>query len=183
MLSSLKSSLVDFDFNIDNWQSKIRQYANIHANYIGLRNWDVKETSDIVYNDVKGVFTTFLIDKGYLSKAGWQGRTPKYYIEVKTTTEQCKKPFFVSKGQFKRVSTMLPMRFSGILLISPKMRESTNGASGNQNQSVIYTVFRVYNLGKNTTALKIYIDPEEHRRTNTLRFSEEGWTVVPSVGS
>jgi hypothetical protein len=63
------------------------------------------------------------------------------------------------------------------------MRESTNGASGNQNQSVIYTVFRVYDLGKNTTALKIYIDPEEHRRTNMLRFSEDRWTVVPSVGS
>jgi hypothetical protein len=113
LLSSLKLSLVDFDFNIGDWQSKIRQYASSHADHIGLRNWDVKETSDIVYEDVKGVFTTFIIDKGYLSKADYQGRTPMYYIEVKTTTVQCKTPFFVSKGQFKRVSTILPMMFSG----------------------------------------------------------------------
>jgi hypothetical protein len=157
--------------------------VSVHADYAKLLNWDEQETSDIVYDDYLGVFTTFLIDKGYLSEASWQGKTPKYYIEVKSTTEQCKTPLFMSRGQFKRVSTVRPRRFSATLLISTKMQRSTNGALGNQSQGVIYAIFRVYNLGKSKTAVKIYVDPEEHRRTKMLRFSTEKWTVVPLVGS
>lgn len=165
LLKSLKSTLVGFNLNRGDWRSRIRHYASIHPDYAELPNWDEKETSDIVYDDSSGVFTTFLIEKGYLNMASWQGKTPTYYIEVKSTTEQCKTPLFMSNGQFKR------------------MQRSTNGALGNQNQVVIYTIFRVYNLGKETTAVKIYVDPEEHRKTKMLHFSTEKWAVVPLVGS
>jgi len=61
------------------------------------------EPSDIVYDDASGSLTTLLIEKGYLPRAHWEGKTPKYFIEVKTTTDVCTTPFFVSGVQYDRV--------------------------------------------------------------------------------
>lgn len=102
LLSNLDPSLLGF--NRDNWQSTIRKYAQAHPEYADLTPWGGTETSDIVYDDVSGVFTTLLIEKGYLSGTNWEGKTPKYYIEVKSTTDQCSTPFFISDSQLDRVS-------------------------------------------------------------------------------
>ena len=61
------------------------------------------------------------------------------------------------------------------------MQQSTNGPSGDQNQHVIYIIFRVYNLGRQSMGLKLYVDPEEHRRQGKLSFTTDKWTVVPST--
>jgi len=62
------------------------------------------ESSDIVYDDVQGEFTNLLMENGHLSGESWAGKTPRYYIEVKTTTLDCATQFFVSGGQYTRVS-------------------------------------------------------------------------------
>jgi hypothetical protein len=43
----------------------------------------------------------------------------------------------------------------------------------------IYMICRVYNLGKETLGVKIYVDPYAHIGTN-LTIKENGWTVYPS---
>lgn len=76
----------------------------MHEAYKDLAPWLGRETSDIVYEDTRSKLTAVLIDKGYLIRSIWQGKTPKYYIEVKTTTEQWDEPFYVSASQYERVS-------------------------------------------------------------------------------
>jgi len=74
-----------------------------------MEDWNGRETADIVYDDHAGVFTEFLIDKGYLAPQTWRGCKPQYYVEVKSTTGPCGLPFFMSKYQYRRVS--LPALF------------------------------------------------------------------------
>jgi len=62
-----------------------------------------RETSDIVYDDVGGVLTQFLVDAGYLDQGTWEGAKPEYSIEVKTTTGDCGDRFFVSSNQYSMV--------------------------------------------------------------------------------
>lgn len=42
----------------------------------------------------------------------------------------------------------------------------------------IYMICRVYNLGKETLDVKIYVDPYVHIG-RSLEFEEDGWTVKP----
>lgn len=53
-----------------------------------------------------------------------------------------------------------------------------------ENHDVIYTVFRVYNLGQGRMGLRIYLDPETLRLKEDLEFSSEGpWSVIPVSGA
>ncbi len=63
------------------------------------------------------------------------------------------------------------------------MIQTTNGPSGSSNQHEVYAVFRVFNLGTESTGLRIYLDPEEQRRTGKLRFATTvTHAVVPAPG-
>ncbi len=45
----------------------------------------------------------------------------------------------------------------------------------------IYIIFRVYNLGRDSLNVKLYVDPWAHRRRGnqgTLVFAEHTWTVT-----
>jgi hypothetical protein len=46
-------------------------------------------------------------------------------------------------------------------------------------ESKIYVIFRVFDLGKDTMNLRIYIDPESLRLQDRLRFAPESYNVVP----
>ncbi len=98
------SSNHDLEFDLDNWRSSIRGYARVLPEYADLRAWPGRETSDIVYNDISGAFTRSMISSGYLNADHWAGKTPKYYIEVKCTTEDCATPCIVSQNQVDLVS-------------------------------------------------------------------------------
>ncbi|PYI03189.1 hypothetical protein BO78DRAFT_452009 [Aspergillus sclerotiicarbonarius CBS 121057] len=95
-------------FSRDNWQSSIREYVRLHDEYADMQPWNGRETADITYSDSEGVLTSILIDKGYLRSDRWSGKTPKYYLEVKSTTSSCETPFYMSKYQYARVG--LPFR-------------------------------------------------------------------------
>ena len=105
MLSRLNPELPGF--SRVNWQSTIREYVTSHPDYSNLTPWNGRETADITYDDVDGVLTNLLIDKGYLAANIWAGAKLKYFIEVKTTTGPCSTPFFMSKHQYERVG--IPM--------------------------------------------------------------------------
>jgi len=50
-----------------------------------------------------------------------------------------------------------------------------------QASNRIYVVFRVYNLGRDSLNVKIYVDPEAHRRQLNLNFAQHTWTVTPTI--
>lgn len=91
-------------FSRNNWQSSVRKYVKVHPDYATLVPWSGTETSDIVYPDNDGLLTKQLIKKGYLAMETWEGRKPKYFIDVKTTTMPCETRFSMSKVQYQRVS-------------------------------------------------------------------------------
>lgn len=45
----------------------------------------------------------------------------------------------------------------------------------------IYLIFRVYNLGSDHTAMRIYLDPETLREGSMLRFTPVSNRVSPGV--
>jgi hypothetical protein len=59
------------------------------------------------------------------------------------------------------------------------MERTTNGPEGDQNQTTIYALFRVFSLGRSSMGLKIYIDPAEQKRVGKLAFTAEKYAVVP----
>jgi hypothetical protein len=83
--------------------------------------WDGAETADITYKDTTGTLTTFLIDKGYLLSHVWENARPMYYLEVKTTTQDCDSRFFMSKSQYKRVSLLNLNYIFNICLLNTKV--------------------------------------------------------------
>lgn len=45
----------------------------------------------------------------------------------------------------------------------------------------IYIIFRVYNLRRDSLNVKVYVDPEAHRRQGNLEFAQHTWTVRPAM--
>ncbi|PWY74068.1 hypothetical protein BO83DRAFT_407964 [Aspergillus eucalypticola CBS 122712] len=149
-------------FTRDNWQSVIRKFVTILPEYSDMTAWHGRETADITYDDQDGVLTSLFIDKGYLRDDVWRGKTPRFYIEVKSSTADNRTPFFMSKYQYRR------------------MQEMSNGETQSDNMDMVYVIFRVYNLGQQGMRMKIYVDPEMMRVREELIFTAEGWSVVPA---
>ncbi|KAL3264491.1 hypothetical protein ABHI18_000706 [Aspergillus niger] len=149
-------------FTRDNWQSVIRKFVTILPEYSDMTAWHGRETADITYDDHDGVLTSLFIDKGYLRDDVWRGKTPRFYMEVKSSTADNRTPFFMSKYQYRR------------------MQEMSNGGTQSDNMDTIYVIFRVYNLGQQGMRVKVYVDPETMRVREELLFTAEGWSVVPA---
>lgn len=47
----------------------------------------------------------------------------------------------------------------------------------------IYVLIRVFNLEQENIGLRVYVDPEKHRRDGTLQFGVDTWTVKQSPRS
>jgi hypothetical protein len=78
--------------------------VNTHQDYESMARWSGRyETSDLEYNDTNGVFTNLLIEQRYLPSDQWQGKTPKYHFEVKSTPQELEAPFFMSGTQYGKV--------------------------------------------------------------------------------
>ncbi|KAI1353752.1 hypothetical protein F5Y01DRAFT_50390 [Xylaria sp. FL0043] len=153
------------NFSRANWQSTIRKFATAHPFYADMEPWSGRETADIVYPDQTGAFTELLLDRGYLEgdAHAWEGKTPTYLIEVKTTTLSANAPFFVSRRQFQR------------------MREHVNAIDSSTDDPTIYIIFRVFNVDRDSIGVKLYLDPEKLRRNGLLVFREQVYCVTPGV--
>ncbi|EPE32824.1 ATPase of HSP90 chaperone/DNA topoisomerase II/histidine kinase [Glarea lozoyensis ATCC 20868] len=145
-------------FGEDNWRSTIRRFVTVHPNYRDMLPWNGQERSDIVYQDTDGRLTLLLVALGYLDII-WEGTEPEYLIEVKTTTGNCADRFFMSTNQYNMMQT--------------------DALQPGQTSDRVYLICRVYDLGKDSMNLKIYVDPEAHRQRDALLFAENGYTVTP----
>ena len=101
--------------SLQNWQSTIRHFVRAlssHREYGNVERWTGRETSDLVYDDVD---CKLLSDLGRLSIGDQvEDQVPEWlhdsteplewFFEVKTTIEQCSRPFFMSQAQYSRVS-------------------------------------------------------------------------------
>lgn len=83
----------------------MRNEVTVHPKYNDMDAWRGAETADIVYQDSDNILTGFLVELGYL-ESFWIGARPKYLIEVKTTTGECKDRFFMSNSQYLRVRSL-----------------------------------------------------------------------------
>ncbi|KAK7968722.1 hypothetical protein PG988_007795 [Apiospora saccharicola] len=147
-------------FNIDNWKSTIRHYAASHSEYRDVRRFTGPETSDITYDDADGALTNLLVVKGYMSANIRSRERIGYSIEVKTTTDACEAPFYMSNSQYLMMQ-----------------RQSIHNAS-QQSPDRIYLIFRVYNIGRSSIGLRILMDPEHLKQAGTLEFTASTWSVV-----
>lgn len=103
------------NFTEANWRSTIRGELARSTRFADLANWVGRETADLVYKDETGELTRYLRDHSegsfpYQIREDWdfQARPIEYYLEVKSTTGACGTRFYMSNGQYKRVSR--PMR-------------------------------------------------------------------------
>lgn len=86
LLKTLNPALAEFSIN--NWQSTIQHYVKLHSEYRDIERWQGNEKADLVYDDGASGMTKLLIDHGYLDETGAE-RTPRYLLEVKSTTGPC----------------------------------------------------------------------------------------------
>jgi hypothetical protein len=149
------------------WQSTIRHRVSIHDEYQELSRWSGRETADIVYKDDDSLLTNSLIEKGYLNQFVWQGISPTYYIEVKTTTGCLEAPFFCSQGQVNRMAKLQIYTAAAL------------GLGGPQGIHEIYLIARVFSLGDSGMGFKLYVDPETLRKSGELEFKVDKYVVTP----
>ncbi|KAL4881114.1 hypothetical protein BJY04DRAFT_218629 [Aspergillus karnatakaensis] len=157
----LRQELLNFDRT--NWRSTIRKHVSSHPDYQDLTPWNGVETADIVYHDSTSSLTSTLINAGHLN-GRWAESTPKYFIEVKTTTGECDSAFFMSRAQYRRMERM-------------QLRDTL------EDGIEIYLIFRVHHLGKRDMGLQVYVDPESMRQDGRLVFSAESYSVRPGAGT
>ncbi|RDL38725.1 uncharacterized protein BP5553_03065 [Venustampulla echinocandica] len=157
ILSRLEAHIPGFDRG--NWQSTIRRHVTVHEDYYGMDPWKGAETADITYDDTEGEFTKLLVGNEYLEDI-WIGAKPKFYLEVKATTKECNTRFFVSKSQYQRMERMRLIAGE----VSPE----------------IYIILRVFNLGKDTIDMRLFVDPKRIEDGGSLTFTPESYSVLPA---
>jgi hypothetical protein len=63
-----------------------------------------KDFADFTYPDSNGKLTSLLAEHGFIRTPGfWSNNPPTYHLEVKSTTEACAEPFFMSNNQVDKV--------------------------------------------------------------------------------
>ena len=128
------------------------------------------------------MLTTFLIDTGYLP-ASATARGIKYAIEVKTTTNSCETPFYMSNAQYNMVCSFglrpLPLGSIEKTLTFLKIRNQfVDLASASAPPERLYLICRVYNLGRGSIGMRVLVNPKQLRRDGTLDFAVDTWSVV-----
>ncbi|KAL8786867.1 MAG: hypothetical protein Q9195_008024 [Heterodermia aff. obscurata] len=145
------------NFSRSNWRSKIRKYVCVHEKYGDMSSFDGTETADLVYEDKDGMLTAMLIDEKHLDEEIWLHKRPKYFLEVKATTQECKTRFFMSKEQVRRMERM----------VLPSGKAAAE----------VYVIVRVWNIGQNDIGLDFIVDPETQRRSGELHVEADSYTI------
>jgi hypothetical protein len=66
-----------------------------------------KEHADFTYPDTNGGLTKLLTEFGFLRDIQiWSSNPPTYHLEVKSTSESCNEPFYMSNNQVDKVSCL-----------------------------------------------------------------------------
>lgn len=95
----LSSHLKDHWDPTRHWTSRNRNHIYPNSPFTGKE----KEYSDFTYPDSNGELTK-LLTKFFPHDIGiWSRNLPTYHLEVKSTSESCKEPFYMSTNQFDKV--------------------------------------------------------------------------------
>lgn len=171
MLSKMNPPLPGFCH--DNWTSNIKVAMKAHPDYASMAAWAGRyEISDLEYDDIAGVFTTHLVNNGYLPSQLWQNKTPKYHFEVKSTPQELEAPFYMSGTQYGKVRADRPLSIVEVLTGSVRKMKDLSAAD-----DTVYIIFRVFELYGSRIGVRLYINPPELERQGTLEFSAEKYTV------
>ncbi|GAP90428.2 putative ino80 chromatin remodeling complex protein [Rosellinia necatrix] len=126
-------------FSGDSWKSDIKELVSEHDDYKDIGNYGAGE-ADIMYTDMEGVLTTAFIKNGYLDEAVWDGKKPRYFIEVKATKDGLGVPFSVTKQQRDSMKRMKNFK-------------------DHEGIDAIYVIFRVYYIDGPGINHCIYVNP------------------------
>ncbi|KAI9442850.1 hypothetical protein BJY52DRAFT_1317510 [Lactarius psammicola] len=118
------------DFGPNNWTSELRHFIPGFAPFHGMAY------ADFTYDDTRGQLTREWF--GPEKAAAWQGRWPRYHIEVKSTRGEENEPFHMS-----RVQMITASRFSERAEVGTDM----------------YVVVRVSRIGMPEPSYMVYADP------------------------
>lgn len=86
-------------FTYANWTSGLRENT--------LPPFNGHSVADFEYVDVDGTLTEFIWDAD--TKQRWRNSWPKYYLEVKTTSNSREVPFHFSATQMQTVVSLIPI--------------------------------------------------------------------------
>lgn len=136
-------------FTYENWTSSFRSLAGFPA-FVG------DEVADFTYHDTDGTLTRHLFPSDHEYFSG----SPRYFIEVKSTSGEQSNPFFMKKRQFLEAFRM---------------------TRSNQDEDAplrLYVLFRVSNIGgRGTPVLRPYVDPHDMLSRGTLRIESDSVQV------
>ena len=82
------------------WTSRNRNQIYPNNPFVGQEG----DFADFTYQDTGGKLTELLTTLGFIHNAEtWSQRPPIYHLEVKSTTEPCNEPFYMSNNQVEKV--------------------------------------------------------------------------------
>jgi hypothetical protein len=170
------------DFGLANWQSTIRGELSVSTHFAGLANWLGRETADLVYTDSDGAFTQYLRDHCEGSfphqipvARNFVTRPIEYYLEVKTSTQAYDTRFYMSSGQYQRVSPVASS-FDRSLTFGAAIKMEDMALPVFQQPDKVYVIMRVYDIMSPNVGLKIFVEPLRFKGTG-LVFEAEKWFV------
>ena len=141
--------------------------------------------ADFTYHDSNGKLTELLTTLGFIRDTeNWSQRPPIYHLEVKSTSEPCNEPFFMSNNQMEKVP---PPEVPG------EWRKFCKDANAYQARRYtlpwgessiptdVYVILRVYNLEKETApGFTAYVDPWAMYMNQELSvMARENFMVTP----
>ena len=145
-----------------------------------------REITDVTYKDTDGKMTEWIsrcLDHGENEMPSWlqslkgsNGPWPTYYLEVKSTTDRCETPFFISRNQFHTVRA--DSECNTTLLTATQMKRMS--AQGHEVPEQVYVIVRVFESSRGK-AMQLYVDPWNLRAL--LDFQPLGYSVTPRSAS
>ncbi|KAF4630462.1 hypothetical protein G7Y89_g7676 [Cudoniella acicularis] len=155
VVEALKQHLPDFN-ELLHWTSTLR----IHA---GFSAYTRRERTDLTYCDTNGHLRRLLRRWADEDMPAWLEadvdieRPITFWLEVKTTTEFCETPFYVSSAQYALMRDM---------------------AVSSSHSRDVYVLLRVYNI-EGVPGVRVYIDPWTRAQEGQLDFVASTWVVTP----
>ncbi|KAF8854837.1 hypothetical protein BDZ45DRAFT_693078 [Acephala macrosclerotiorum] len=141
------------------WTSRNRNHVYPNSPFRGSE----KKYADFTYPDTNGDLTKLLTKFFLRDVQTWSSNPPTYHLEVKSTSESCNEPFYMSNNQVD------------------KAREWTISWDNYIVPENVYVVIRVYNLDNETSpSFTAYVDPWAMYLARELNFLAcENYSVTP----
>jgi hypothetical protein len=75
-----------------------------------------RDYADFTYTDSEWALTKLLPEMGFKMADAWSrsATAPTYHLEVKSTTERCEEPFYMSNNQVEKVCSSLRITSSAM---------------------------------------------------------------------